>query len=74
MRKHLVDPKGVRSITAMAIECSVPGRWLRKRVIGGEVACVRIGFNFFIPISETQKIKKLAARRTERIAAVSSVR
>jgi hypothetical protein len=63
MKKHLIDVDGVKSIATKANECNVPERWLRNRVAAGEVLCVRVGYNVFVPDSETEKIKRLAARR-----------
>ena len=63
MKKNLIDADGVKSIGAKATECRVPEIWLRNRVAAGEVLCIRIGWNVFVPESETEKIKKLAAQR-----------
>jgi hypothetical protein len=62
-KKTLIDTDGVKSISVKATECGVPERWLRGRVAAGEVLHVRIGWNVFVPESETEKIKKLAAQR-----------
>ena len=61
-KKHLVDANGIKSVGAKANECGVPERWLRNRVAAGEVLSVRIGWNVFVPDSETEKIRKLAAQ------------
>ncbi len=63
MTKNLIDSNGVKSISVKAGECRVPERWLRNEVAAGRVFCVRIRWNVFVPDSETEKIKKLAAQR-----------
>jgi glutamate racemase len=62
-KKHLIDAESVKSIGIMATECSVAERWLRNKVANGDVASVRVGYNLFVPNSEAEKIKKLAAQR-----------
>ena len=63
MKKNLVDTDDLKSIGAKATELHVPERWLRNRVAAGEVLSVRIGWNVFVPDSQTEKIKKLAGQR-----------
>jgi hypothetical protein len=63
MKKLKVDADALKNIPAKAAECGVPERWLRNRIAAGEVSCVRIGWNVFIPDTETNKIKDLAASR-----------
>jgi hypothetical protein len=62
-KRNPIDPDEVKSIGTMAHECNVPERWLRNRVAAREVASRRIGYNLFVPMSEVDKIKKLAQIR-----------
>lgn len=66
-RQNVIDTGSVRSLGTMAYENGVPERWLRNKVANGEVDSRRIGYNLFIPISETDKIKKLALRRHKKV-------
>ena len=61
-KKNLIDADDVKPIGAKAAECGVPERWLRNKVASGDVASVRIGWNIFVPDSQTEKIRKLAAQ------------
>jgi hypothetical protein len=63
MKKKTIDANDLKNIPAKAAECGVPERWLRNRIAAGDVSCVRIGWNVFIPDTETTRIKDLAASR-----------
>jgi hypothetical protein len=67
-KKNLLEPEKLKSIGTIATKIGVPERWLRNKVASGHVQSVRVGYNLFVPIAETAKIKKLAAHRRTNLA------
>ena len=60
-KQDIIDT--MKTIGTIAYELGVPERWLRNKVANGEIASRRIGYNVLVPITETDKIKKLAQLR-----------